>query len=734
MTDDRVASQRMQDDGHGPMRRPRLLILDDELATGETIRHIAQSAGFEAVHTTEPGTFLALVRDWTPEVIALDLIMPEMDGVEVIRQLAQSGCRASLIITSGVGHRILDAAERSAQAHGLNIAGVLPKPFRASLLRELLGRGRETVSAAAQASHPPPGPDAAAAEVTAQELRQALQQKAIQLVYQPKIDCRTGVLVGFEALARWQHADKGAIGPDAFIPLAEQAGLIDALTEQVADQALHWLAGLGSAEHRRRCDNLALDQAVLSLNISARSLEQRALFERLHQRCRDLQLEPSRIVLEITESSAMQDPTTALDNLTQLRLKGFHLSIDDFGTGYSSMVQLVRLPFSEIKVDKRFVINAAESAESRAIIRSVVDLGQSLGMRVTAEGVENADTLEYLRELQCDYAQGYHIARPLPADAVLDWFIEREQGRESDRLTALHALHLLDTPPDHRFDRITRLCRQLFGVPTALISLVDENRQWFKSRSGLEARETPRTVSFCSRALEQAEPLVVTDARKDRRFRDNPLVTAPPGIRFYAGQPISLPGGEPLGTLCLIDYVPRTLTARDLDQLGVLARLAEQEILASRPHEAQNSGICDHDTLLARIDSALALCDQLALQAIAIRITPVTTEVQDRDGPSPESIAAYEALVTDTLQVADVVGWLDDEQLLALILGADRYTATEALTRLAEAMNRWNRSHDREQPPIECQLSAERLPGNRHLCALDALRRASLVAEIQVSR
>ena len=723
----------MQEDDNGRTRRLRLLILDDEAKAGETIQHIAQSVDFEAVHTTEPAVFFEKVRNWKPDVIALDLIMPDMDGVEVIRRLANDGCTAKLIITSGVGHRVLDAAERSAKAHGLEISGLLPKPFRANTLRELLSgdhaarRARQTANDALATTVQ------ASKDASAADLQDALAQGAIRVVYQPKIHCRTGVLVGFEALARWEHPENGLIGPETFIPLAEKHGLIDRLTEQVADQALTWLAGLAAPNQGHRTHDLALEQAFLSLNISARSLEQRALFERILQRCRELSLEPWRVVLEVTESSAMQDPTTALDNLTQVRLKGFHLSIDDFGTGYSSMVQLVRLPFSEIKVDKRFVTDATTSAESRAIIRSVVDLGRSLGMRVTAEGVEDSETLDYLRQLNCDYAQGYYIARPLAPDAVVDWFIERECSREDERLAALHSLRLLDTPADHRFDRITRLCRQLFGVPTALITLVDERRQWFKSRSGLDMRETPRTLSFCSRAIEQPDTLLVSDARQDRRFRDNKLVTGPPGIRFYAGQPLSLPSGEPLGTLCLIDYVPRTLSAHELEQLAALAEIAEREILASRPDDAQIAGICDHDTLLASIDSSLSLCERLDLQAIAIRVRPVTADVRSQDGLAPEIIAAFEGLVAETLDIADVVGWLDDEQLLEVILGANRYTANEALTRLAETMNRWNRCRSNGEPAIECLLSAEALPTNRHLCGLEALRGSSLVAEIRVS-
>jgi EAL domain-containing protein (putative c-di-GMP-specific phosphodiesterase class I) len=141
--------------------------------------------------------------------------------------------------------------------------------------------------------------------------------------------------------------------------------------------------------------------------------------------CRELTIDPGRVIFELTESSAMTDPVAALNLLTRVRMKGFQLSIDDFGTGYSSMVQLVRLPFSEIKVDKSFVMAAAQSQEARTVTKSIVDLGHSLGLIVTAEGVEDALTLEFLNTIGCNLAQGYFIGRPMPGAAVNDWITKR---------------------------------------------------------------------------------------------------------------------------------------------------------------------------------------------------------------------------------------------------------------------------------------------------------------------
>ena len=202
--------------------------------------------------------------------------------------------------------------------------------------------------------------------------------------------------------------------PDRFIPIAEETGLIDELSAQVFDQSLEWFSNA-----------FPLGELKLSLNISAKSLVDLHLVDSLFDLCRKYYLASDRIVLELTETSAMTDPILSLDLMTRFRVKGFQLSIDDFGTGFSSMVQLARLPFSEIKVDRSFVMNARQSQESRTIIKSVIDLGHSLGLVTTAEGVEDAETFDYLNGLGCDLAQGYLIARPMPGETARSWTEQR---------------------------------------------------------------------------------------------------------------------------------------------------------------------------------------------------------------------------------------------------------------------------------------------------------------------
>jgi EAL domain-containing protein (putative c-di-GMP-specific phosphodiesterase class I)/FixJ family two-component response regulator len=393
-----------------------MLILDDDAAVAQTIQWIAESIGFDAEYVTRPDEFFQRLdplcaHKKCPSVITIDLVMPELDGVEIMRLLAERKCAAKIVISSGMGSRVLEAAERSAAEHGLCIAGAVSKPLTREALRAVVGDGNEEDAAAeegsAQAGRTVP-------QVTEEELRDAIRMGQIDMVYQPKIECRSGSPAGLEALARWQSPKHGLVMPDIFIPLAESTGMIDVLTGAIFRKSIEWFA--------RAFPNSPI---TLSLNLSAKSLVDLYLADNLSELCGRYAIAPERIVLELTETSAMVDPVLSVDLMTRLRMKGFHLSIDDFGTGYSSMVQLARLPFSELKVDKSFVMQAKEKQESRTIIKSMIDLGHNLGLRVTAEGVEDQEVLDYLNSVDCDLAQGYFIARPMPGQQAREWVEQR---------------------------------------------------------------------------------------------------------------------------------------------------------------------------------------------------------------------------------------------------------------------------------------------------------------------
>ena len=389
----------------------RLLVLDDDAAVATTIAFIAEDAGFEVRRTAHPDEFLALVRHWRPTHIALDLLMPEKDGVEVLRDLAALSCPSRILLTSGMGRRILDAALRVGLERGLDVCGVLPKPFLPATLRDLLTSEDHAFSLVTGAFRRGEFP------IDAKSLRGAVDQRQLRMLFQPKVTPSLE-LRGFEALMRWHVPLAGDIPPARFIPAAEQSGFIPVITAEAFRMAVEWLAGQPSAPDLH-----------VAVNLSARDIEEVELADQLAAGCEAAGLAPGRVILELTETSAMHDPANAMDVLTRLRLKGFRLAIDDFGTGYSSMSQLARMPFSEIKIDRLFVATALTSHESLAIVRSIIELARNLGVESVAEGVEDGDTLELLSELGCDLVQGYYIARPLEAADASDWIKRSRSGK-----------------------------------------------------------------------------------------------------------------------------------------------------------------------------------------------------------------------------------------------------------------------------------------------------------------
>jgi diguanylate cyclase (GGDEF)-like protein len=240
------------------------------------------------------------------------------------------------------------------------------------------------------------------------ELHLALEHDELEVHYQPKLDLARGLVTGVEALVRWSHPRLGRIRPDAFIPLAESTGLIQELTRVVLTKAL------------RQCrdwQDAGLDLAV-AVNLSARNVNNPALPDIIAAALATAGLPAHKLILEITESSVMGDADTTVPILNELAALGVVLSLDDFGTGYSSLSYLHRLPVREVKIDRSFVLGLMHPEESRAsavLIRSITGLGTSLGLRIVAEGVESAETLEQLRDLGCDVIQGYHVGRPMSA-------------------------------------------------------------------------------------------------------------------------------------------------------------------------------------------------------------------------------------------------------------------------------------------------------------------------------
>lgn len=267
---------------------------------------------------------------------------------------------------------------------------------------------------------------------------------------------------------------------------------------------------------------------------------------------------------------------------------------------------------------------------------------------------------------------------------------------EAERLASLKSLHILDTPIEERFDRITRIAQRVFGVPIALISLMDGNRQWFKSVQGLSATETSREVSFCGHAIHSGKPLVVQDATKDRRFFDNPLVTESPNIRFYAGYPITSPEGFPVGTVCIVDNRARSLSADDKRILGDLSALAEQELHIGRMGEVEQqlrSALSEAERR-ASIDGLTRLWNRAAIerilagemdrarrsgQPLCVFMTDIDRfkSVNDTHGhqTGDRAIAETASRLQSSLRAYDSVGRLGGDEFLAVLPNCRRNDA-----------------------------------------------------------
>ncbi|AVX89685.1 sensor domain-containing diguanylate cyclase [Pseudomonas sp. VE 196-7] len=267
-------------------------------------------------------------------------------------------------------------------------------------------------------------------------------------------------------------------------------------------------------------------------------------------------------------------------------------------------------------------------------------------------------------------------------------------ANEAVRIQALHGLNVLDSAPEERFDRLTRLAKRLFNVPIALVTLVDKDRQWFKSCVGLDVNETPRDVSFCGHAILQDELLLVPDAKQDKRFHDNPLVTGEPNIRFYAGYPLTVPNGNKMGTLCLIDTRPRELDDEERGLLRDLAGMAEQELMA-----VQMANM-DELTLLSNRRGFKALA-QYALEACKHRDKPATLlffdlndfkHINDHYGHA-EGDSALKTFA-DVLRIAfresDVVGRLGGDEFVALLTGSSHVETTAIMARLKDILDERN--------------------------------------------
>jgi EAL domain-containing protein (putative c-di-GMP-specific phosphodiesterase class I) len=384
----------------------RILVVDDDVFSRKLLVESLALHGFRARGLAHARDALSeVLGSESPDFILCDLAMPDMDGIQFIEALGATRWRGGLVLVTGEGARLLQAATKLARALKLNILGSLPKPADPGKLAGLLAEpGRVAAGAATE-------PNVPASHYSREELAQAIEQGQMILHYQPQVRIADGEPTGMECLVRWRHPAEGLVYPERFVSLAEDYGLIDALTDRVILLATEQLRSW-------RQQGIRLPLAV---NLSMETLQDPEMAERLQELVEASGLTSSDIVWEVSESRFMRDLTATLTALGGLRPGKFAVSIDDFGAGHSSFAQLRELPSVELKIDRGFVHGASRDQVHAAIVEASARMARSLDMNCIAEGVESPEDWAFVRKVGCTHAQGWAIARPLPAAAISSW-------------------------------------------------------------------------------------------------------------------------------------------------------------------------------------------------------------------------------------------------------------------------------------------------------------------------
>lgn len=336
------------------------------------------------------------------DVAILDLDLGGMDGLELLRAIGALHSAVRLIVVGAQPPDVMFSVESLAQAHGVELLGTVAKPVTGAKLKPLL----DNLQPAARPQPPAPGPSFSFAEVGV-----GLQKRQFEPFFQPKIELATGQVTGLETFARWRHPEHGLLGPGAFIDALEQNNRVD---------FLDWTMIEMSVERCRGYHDAGIPIAI-SLNLAPETLAHPAFIRQITATMGRHGLLPDYLTFEMTESSILSFDADFIERLVRLRMMGFGLAIDDYGTGRSNLQLLARIPFSELKIDRSFVDGASKKRPLGTVLKSCLGLAHSLDRMSCAVGVETRQDWDFLQELGCTYAQGYHIANPMAADAFPGW-------------------------------------------------------------------------------------------------------------------------------------------------------------------------------------------------------------------------------------------------------------------------------------------------------------------------
>ena len=392
-----------------------MIVDDDELMLMQAKAMIAQLGNYEITLCNSWQSALSQpikVTDF--DFIILDLNMPQTDGIEVMRELAEMDYKGALALFSAEESIILKTALHLATRRALNVVGSLSKPLKRPTIEQCLSKAVNLIL------EPKNQRKQATESISKAQLQEAIDKKLIEPYFQPKVCSATKQVLSVESLARWPTDNGRLIPPIAFIPVAENEGLIHELSLVLFDKTL-----LRFKQFSAQCSEI-----TCGFNVSTDSLNYVKFPELLSEICNQHNISPKSITLEITESKLIENIVTGLDVLTRLRLKGFGLSIDDFGTGYSSLNQLTQVPFTELKIDRGFVNDAKNDRGKLAILETSASLAKRLHLKRVAEGVETQEDWDTVAATGCEMIQGYFVAKPMPADEFSAWLLQWNQSNQ----------------------------------------------------------------------------------------------------------------------------------------------------------------------------------------------------------------------------------------------------------------------------------------------------------------
>jgi len=396
----------------------QIYLVDDDEDYVELLQTILEIAGYQCTTFVSGGLFLEIDVN-EGDLVILDLNMPGKDGIEVMRELTNRQKSPTFILISGFDDRVLHSAKQFAESKQLRVADTLTKPIENDKFVEVVSKAfaesRSSYQLEKSIVKETTSFEKESKLITVDDLKRGLEQREFVIHIQPQVHFSDGSLSGGEVLVRWQHPIWGMLFPDQFLPLAEEHKLMGELTEVVIQEAIYAYNKLRDA---------GVD-SKLSINLSAQNIQDLALPEKLGALLKEHAIEPRSFILELTESEIITDTSAALDIFNRLRMKGFSLSIDDFGTGDSSLKRLYQSPFSELKIDQHFVSRIDKDPDAISIVKVCTLLAKEFKMQTVAEGIEESHIWDELKQMGCDIAQGYFIARPMPVDDYIQWALDK---------------------------------------------------------------------------------------------------------------------------------------------------------------------------------------------------------------------------------------------------------------------------------------------------------------------